>query len=134
MFWKVSFSNSQILAILVLILKIGSSYSKRQIKRNDGSVQANCATKEILIPNWVISIPISIMFFNFTMLTFYCTVSGKPSFKVPHFFRKINYTLRFNKITFYWFHIWVFVLVGIVSLSSIWKLSLLMWKMQRIMH
>ena len=52
------------------------TYSRRQIKRNDGSVQANCATKEILIPKWVISIPISIMFINFTMLTFYS--SEKP--------------------------------------------------------
>ena len=33
-------------------------YSKRQIKRNDGS-------KVILIPKWVISISISIMFMNF---------------------------------------------------------------------
>ena len=48
-----------------------SMYSKRQIKCNDGFVQANCATKEILIPKWVISFPISIMFINFTMLTFY---------------------------------------------------------------
>ena len=46
-------------------------YSKRQIKRNDGSVQANCATKEFFIPKWVISIPILIMFINFTMLIFY---------------------------------------------------------------
>ena len=41
-------------------------YSKRQIKRNDGSGQANYATKVILIPKWVISIPILIMFMNFT--------------------------------------------------------------------
>ena len=53
-----------------------SKYSKRQIKHNNGLVQANCATKEILIPKWVISIPISIMFINFTMLTFYS--SKKP--------------------------------------------------------
>ena len=35
------------------------TYSERQIKRNDGSIQANCATNEILIPKLVISIPIS---------------------------------------------------------------------------
>ena len=51
-------------------------YSRLQIKRNDGSIQANCATKEILITKWVISIPISIMFIDFTILTFYS--SKKP--------------------------------------------------------
>ena len=48
----------------------GPTYSKCQIKRNNGSGQANYATKVILIPKWVISIPISIMFMNFTILTF----------------------------------------------------------------
>ena len=54
----------------------GEIYSRRQIKRNDGSSQENCAKKEILISKWVISILISIMFINFSMLTFYS--SEKP--------------------------------------------------------
>ena len=70
----VNYSKFQILTPGSIFWK--SIYSKRQIKRNDGSIQANCATKEILIPNWVISIPISIMFINFIMLIFYS--SKKP--------------------------------------------------------